>query len=35
MNTLLIILVMVTVFNTVRWVGSIWIAGAEAHDHTE
>ena len=35
MNTLLIVLVMVTVFNTVRWVGSIWIAGAEAYDDSE
>jgi len=34
-NLILIVAVMVAVFSTVMWLGSIWIAGAEAYDDTE
>ncbi len=35
MNLILIVAVMVSVFASVMWLGSIWIAGAEAYDDPE
>lgn len=35
MTTLVVIIVMVAVYKTVRWLGSIWISGAEAYDDSE
>ncbi len=35
MNLLLVVAVMVSVFASVMWLGSIWIAGAEAYDDPE
>ncbi len=35
MNLVFIVAVMVSVFVTVMWLGSIWIAGAEAYDNPE
>ena len=35
MSLLLVAAVTVAVFATVKWLGSIWIAGAEAYDDTE
>ncbi len=35
MNLVFIVAVMVAVFASVMWLGSIWIAGAEAYDDPE
>ncbi len=35
MNTLTVIIVMVVVYRSVMWLGSMWVAGAEAYDDTE
>ncbi len=35
MNLVFIVAVMMSVYASVMWLGSIWIAGAEAYDDTE
>ncbi len=35
MNLIFVVAVMVSVFASVMWLGSIWIAGAEAYDDPE
>ncbi len=35
MNLVLVVSVMISVFATVMWLGSIWVAGAEAYDNPE
>jgi hypothetical protein len=34
-NLLFVVAIMVSVFASVMWLGSIWIAGAEAYDDPE
>lgn len=35
MTYLTVIVVMVGVYKTVRWLGAMWVTGAEAHDDTD
>ncbi len=35
MNVIVTVFVIVAVFKTIRWLGAIWISGAEAHDDTQ